>query len=264
MTKTRTIGIFSRIFEGNLSGGILRRIHKIARQHNIKLIAVRTMSENLYTYPLALDLVDGWLIINDPISDQLLLEIHQRGQPIVGINRAITCIPCPTVLPNNNEGMYIAVKHLIVNGHRTLAFIGQLTSLAIKERLLGYKRALDEYGIHYNPDLIYDTNNMYYKGGHDVAIQLIDQGMPCTAIVTGTDLNAMGLIEKLRESGYRTPEDIAIVSFDNLSYANSYDPPLSTVNLPVGEMAEIGSSYDAYRGMRVHSPAKLWHYCGDT
>ena len=129
-----------------------------------------------------------------------------------------------------------AARHLIARGHRRIAFVGWLQYPAIAERYEGYRDALAESGLPCSPELVIGVEDNHLASGRAGARQLLEgAALPCTAVVAGTDLNAVGVMEALQAAGLHVPEDVAVVGFDDMTLADLADPPLTTLRTPFDE-----------------------------
>src|SRR6185295_4425003 len=127
-------------------------------------------------------------------------------------------------------GVREGVRHLIAHGHRRIAFVGWLQYPAIAERYQGYRDALTESGLPCSPELVIDIEDNHLASGRAGARRLLEgPALPCTAVVAGTDLNAVGVMEVLQAAGLRVPADVAVVGFDDMTLAQLADPPLTTL-----------------------------------
>ncbi len=220
----RTIGVLSPYLGGIFTGSVLLGATRAARRHGVRLVTVQESPRGIYQSRLAWDLVDGWIAMID--ADGLDL-IAQAGRPVV----SVSCLApgLPAVLPDNYGGMFAAVSHLIMHGHQRIAFIGHLGNSDVKQRFEGYVAALAARQVAFDEHLVFDVYSDVEVGGTSGVRALLEAGVAYTAIAAGTDKNAFGALEVLRDAGYRVPEDIAIVSFDDLPEAQMIDPPLTTV-----------------------------------
>jgi diguanylate cyclase (GGDEF)-like protein/PAS domain S-box-containing protein len=231
------VGIIAKSLEGPFNGMIMAGITHALKMHNCRAIAIQvpwSPTYPLYQYPIGMDQVDGWLIINETVTPEFLRMSHERGLPVVSINREEKSIPCASVLIDNTQGMYIATRHLIEHGHRRIAFMGDLTNPNIRKRMDGYKQALEEFGLATAPDLIVNTLTSAHKGSFIAADALIDKLDTFTAYVGANDLITMGFTEALQEKGLRVPEDKAAVGMNN--DPNSMVSGLTTVQIPSFEL----------------------------
>jgi diguanylate cyclase (GGDEF)-like protein/PAS domain S-box-containing protein len=237
MKQNLTIGVLTPLFDGFYFGGLLSSIHKTVRGLGARVVAVQTMDEAasesaVFDYPVGWDHIDGWIVIINAVSERYLEKLKLAGKPIVSIAQ-VQSVDCPSVLCDNVNSTAAAVRHLIDHGHRHIAFIGNMTQLDIDERYQGYCAALSERGIPCDPNLVFTIDDNIAQGGKFAAERILQAGVPCTAIAASTDLNAMGLINALQAAGYRVPDDIAVIGFDDIEMASCSNPPLTTVRQPI-------------------------------
>ena len=141
------------------------------------------------------------------------------------------------VVPDEELGGYSATSHLIDNGHRRIGYIREDNRYpADPERFAGYRRALEEHGIAFDPDLeSIDLNDPF--GGTAAVARLLDLPDPPTAIQCFTDRMAMGAYRAIRRAGLTIPEDISVIGFDNQDQIAPWlAPPLTTMDRPHEEM----------------------------
>lgn len=141
-----------------------------------------------------------------------------------------------SVVPGEVLGGYSATLHLIRAGHRRIAHIhGQSWTDPSRDRLKGYRRALAEHDILFDPDLV-RPGNWEPPTGYDQTSLLMDLDDPPTAIFVANDMMAVGCYEALKERGLRIPEDVSVVGYDDREIAQFMRPPLTTLVLPHHEM----------------------------
>jgi len=135
------------------------------------------------------------------------------------------------------------VRHLIANGHRRIAHLaGPMSELVSKLRLEGWRRALAEAGLPNGPDLVLH-GGFHLGDGKAVARRLLAAGQLPDAVFCSNDESAFGLMTELKGAGIRIPHDIAVAGFDDLTFSQVFDPPLTTVRLPRREMAQASVLY---------------------
>jgi LacI family transcriptional regulator, galactose operon repressor len=148
------------------------------------------------------------------------------------LNCYVTSHAFASLVPGEVLGGYAATTHLIRAGHRRIAHIhGQSWMDASRDRLKGYRRALAEFEIPYDPDLV-RPGNWEPSAGHAQTVALMALDRPPTAIFCANDLMALGCYEALREAGLRIPEDVSVVGYDDREIAQFLRPALTTVLLP--------------------------------
>lgn len=141
-----------------------------------------------------------------------------------------------SVVPGELLGGYVATLHLIRAGHRRIAHIhGQSWTDPSRDRLKGYRRALAEHDILFDPALLL-PGNWEPPTGYQHTMSLMDLPEPPTAIFVANDMMAVGTYDALKERGLRIPQDISVVGYDDREIAQFMRPPLTTVVLPHFEM----------------------------
>lgn len=143
----------------------------------------------------------------------------------------------PSVVPDEFNGGYEATKLLIERGHQRIGFINNTDPIpAQRLRMKGYRAALESYGLPFDEALVVERKSEP-KGGYDGMMVLLDLPDPPSAVFCFNDRMAMGAYDAIRQRGFRIPQDIAVIGFDNqeLIAANLY-PGLTTMQLPHYEM----------------------------
>lgn len=135
-----------------------------------------------------------------------------------------------TVGSDNEQGGYLAGKHLIERGRTSIAFLGTVSAGAPEfvERWTGFKHALDEAGIVHDPRLALAAMPTE-ESGRRAALRLLDQDVAFDAIFATSDLAALGAMRALHDARIDVPGDVSIVGFDDLAAARLSEPPLTTI-----------------------------------
>ena len=161
-------------------------------------------------------------------------QFHQV--PTVLLNCSVPDHSIASVVPGELLGGYVATLHLIRAGHRRIAHIhGQSWTDPSRDRLSGYRRALAEYDILFDPALV-RPGNWEPPTGYEQTRVLLDLPHPPTAIFVANDMMAVGCYDAVKERGLRIPEDVSVVGYDDREIAQFMRPPLTTVVLPHHEM----------------------------
>lgn len=176
--------------------------------------------------------VDGAIMFG--VFDDVLDEIMQQCKsPMVFLDTYSDNRKVVNVGTNDFKGGYLSTKYLISNGHSKIAFLGPLNNHegddVINCRLNGYKAALEESGISVNDPYISELNSTYKDG---VRVGEFISTMPDrpTAIVSCSDIAAIGLLEGIRLSGLSVPHDVSVIGFDDLECCCYCSPKLTTVH----------------------------------
>ena len=138
---------------------------------------------------------------------------------------------------DNIGGAQMAVEHLIRLGHRRIATItGPLDMVAGQDRLTGYRQALETRGIPVEEELIVEGD--FTESGGMAAMQRLLPASP-SAVFVASDMMAIGALKALRQADLRVPQDVALVSFDDIPLASAIEPPLTTVRQPIERMGSM-------------------------
>lgn len=176
--------------------------------------------------------IQGLIVIGEIGRAYLEFLDRQPDIPMVTVDFAMRGLSCPSVMADNYYGMYKMVNYLIEQGHREIAYVGTLmASNSITDRYFGYRKALMESGLAMNPDWIIDDRTMEGQIGN---IQLPRQ-LP-TAFACNCDLTASELVNLLESRGYRIPEDVSVVGFDNYLYEGLCDITITSYEVDIKEM----------------------------
>ncbi|MCI2256064.1 LacI family transcriptional regulator [Domibacillus sp. PGB-M46] len=160
--------------------------------------------------------------------------------PIVLCNVYIDKSKVPTVRLNQYKGTYDGIKHLIERGHRKIAYCtgGFFKKEGKgKERNQGYQKALEEAGISINPNWVF-VNQHSIEDGQQVLRKILEMDERPTAVFTGSDEVASGMIAEANVRGIQIPDDLAIMGFDDQPIARVVSPKLTTIKQPVDRLGE--------------------------
>ncbi|ALP61394.1 MULTISPECIES: LacI family DNA-binding transcriptional regulator [Paraburkholderia] len=141
-----------------------------------------------------------------------------------------------SIVPAEVAGGHVATEYLLRAGHRRIGYInGEHWQDAAKDRLKGYRTALATADLPFAPELVRDGD--WSSGtGFEHTLSLMREPHPPTAIFCANDLMALGAIEALKQLGYRVPDDVSVLGYDDQEIARHTHPPLSTVVLPNYEL----------------------------
>ena len=187
--------------------------------------------------------VDG-VILTSNISETSLHHrvLKQHHIPFVLLDRYVDgSVYDSGVFLDNVKGAYLAVKYLLDNGHENIAFIsGPMSVTTSKNRLKGYKIALNEKNLEVNQDIIKEGD--YLVGsGFSRTIELLEQGKEFTAVFAGNDMMAFGAMKALKSRNIKIPDDVEVIGFDNIELSQFVEPPLTTVAQPAYDMGFMGA-----------------------
>lgn len=176
--------------------------------------------------------IDGLLVASPLVNDSEVRLLHEEGTPIV-LNGSTDADDIPSVDVDNRQGAYLAVRHLINIGHRRIGHISNapFSYRSSSDRLDGYRQALAEAGILYDLNLVMQ-GEFTPSSGFNPMLALLDSPEPPTAVFVGSDTVAFGALDAVRHRGYRVPEDVSIIGFDDIVFSQYTLPPLTTIRVP--------------------------------
>jgi DNA-binding LacI/PurR family transcriptional regulator len=180
----------------------------------------------------------GVVCVFSGLSDAQRSQLQIRGVPVVALDpSALPGATTPWVGAGNWTGGQLATRHLLALGHRRIAAItGPSRVLSSRARLDGFRAALDDAGIRADPELIRE-GDFHVEDGEEHGRRLLALPDPPTAIVTGNDLQALGVYQAAAKASLRIPRDLSVVGFDDLPLTRWASPPLTTVRQPLADMA---------------------------
>jgi LacI family transcriptional regulator len=162
--------------------------------------------------------------------------LSERGIPVVTIDRRLAATPVDSIMVNNQRAAHDAVQHLIGQGCRRVGLVaGPVQTTTGASRLAGYRAALRDAGRELDPSLV-AYGNFRTDGGYAATQQLLRQRRLPDGLLISNNLMTVGGLQAIAEAGLGIPGDIAIVGFDDSSWANALNPPLTVVAQPTYEI----------------------------
>lgn len=187
-------------------------------------------------------LVDG-IILTAPCGDspEFNRNLEEKGIPFVCLSPRARCEDYSWVAATDEQGSYQATQHLIGLGHTRIAnIVGHPDHQAATDRFVGYRKALLEAGLEIDQDLIRQGDWSFESGRHGAGL-LLDLDHPPTAIMTGDDEMAAGVLRAASNRGITCPDQLSVVGFDDSPVASQISPALTTVRQPVVEIARVAA-----------------------
>jgi len=234
--QTRLIGVLARTLNSAFTSGILQGAMEVGEEAGYGLLLLSSELDRAGPSAIVLrTLADGLLVVSPGLETNPDPEAF--GKPVVFIEqRRGAGGQGVTVTTSNREGTAELTRYLIDLGHRRIAFItGPAYLESSRERLDGYRAALDESGLAFDGHYVFDGSfdvGSGLRAGH----YFVSLAPPPTAIMASNDREAFGVLQAVEERRLRVPEDVSVVGFDNVPLAAEVRPPLTTVHQPVYEM----------------------------
>ncbi|MEH7335003.1 LacI family DNA-binding transcriptional regulator [Neobacillus drentensis] len=181
--------------------------------------------------------VDGLILLNSKVEDKLISYLRRRDFPFVVIGKPFKDAEEITHVDNDNvRAMREATEYLIDYGHRKIAFIGGSLELMVTvDRLDGYKQALNKANIPIKNEYILH-GEFLREGGQEAVSELMALEQRPTSLVVVDDLMALGVLSTLDELGVKVPEEISVVSFNNVLLSEMSKPPLTSMDINIFDL----------------------------
>lgn len=187
--------------------------------------------------------VDG-LFFTGIFHDTFFDALSSFHTPVVLIDSYVRQDNIYNVGLEDFHGSYLATRHLIEKGHRRIGFATPLLKDGgvLQERFLGYKAALTEAGIPFDPSILFEYE-MDSMASCQAAADDITRHKDLTGIVAAADLLAVGIMSGLHKNHVRIPEDISIVGFDDITLCQMVMPPLTTIHQDMNQKARLAAEF---------------------
>lgn len=243
MQQTGRIGVITPFFTAPSFIQRLRGIAEALSPRNYELVIYTVDSSNhlqgyLSSLPLTGNL-DGLIILSLPIDDTEVRHLISHGLPTVLIEYPHPKLNCVEI--EDVEGGQMAANYLLRKGHRRIAFLGdtdlpEYSIHPVSLRLRGFRRALKQARIKL-PEAFVRLAPYSQEQTRQVARELLNLPEPPTAIFAATDFQALGVLKAARQLGFKIPEQLAVIGFDDLDMAEYAD--LTTISQHLDESGRL-------------------------
>lgn len=182
----------------------------------------------------------GMILLATEMSSKDLEPFTSAGIPLVVLDSYFEEITTDTVVINNMQGAFMATQYLWQMGHKEIGYLK--SSVPINnfiERKDGFKKALKACKVPYNAEYIFPLNASIETAYSDMKAHLKANKKLPTAFFADNDIIALGAMRALKEAGYRIPEDVSVIGFDDIPMCEIVDPPLTTVKVPKRDIGQI-------------------------
>ena len=188
--------------------------------------------EKFYLDVMQAESVDGLVLPPFDENDFAVVEVVETGLPVVCVDRSLARTKTDLVEVDNYQGALEAVYHLLDRGHKQIGLIeGRSHVSTSRERRRGYLDALAAAGMAVRKELM-RAGDFKQESGRVLTNELLGLRKPPTAIFVCNNLMTVGALAALHQRGRRVPQDVAVVGFDDLPWAEALDPPPTVVRQP--------------------------------
>lgn len=234
--------LFQDFFFGELLRGILTQSTRAG--YDMLLTAATSPSDETETVSRLVfgRRVDGVILLSSRVNDPLIALLNKHNFPTVLIGRTDDDHPNILSVDNNNEtAAYDATQHLILQGHERIGFVSGPPSLTVAhDRMVGYRRAMREAGLPVRSEWIVEGEFLQQSGYRAMSFMMSLPERP-SGLVVIDDVVGFGVLRGLTELGYKVPDDLSIVSFNNIALSELATPPISSIDIGTYQLGYTAS-----------------------
>lgn len=197
--------------------------------------------------------VDGIVILGRS-SETLLSQVHKKFTKVVYTGLNPISLGYDQVICDGYDAACSAIDYLVKEGHTKIGYIGEVEN---EIRFKAYKDSMQKHGLSFSNEKIMNVK-LSSEGGYHGAIELIKRKLNATALFCANDVTAIGVIKALKEMNIRVPEDMSVISIDDIDTAQYVSPMLTTVHIPLEELGKIAVQTLIHRIEKQHKlPMKI-------
>ena len=243
--KTHTAAVAVSDIENPFFTSVIRGVERVLRDAGYTLLLTNSDEDEQIELAHLLNLraegVAGVILAPTYEDAQRYEQLQQAGLVIIAIDRCPKNLKIDRVTVNNVEGAQTAVRHLVDQGHTKIGFITGLPNISTAyERLQGFELAMKAHNLPVNPQWLQEGDFRRENGFQAMSAILKLEDRP-TAVISGNNLMTLGALQAIYEWKLRIPDDMAIVGFDDMAWASSLNPPLTTIAQPTRELGAIAA-----------------------
>lgn len=254
--STKTIAVILGNIKNNYCNALVYAVEKAAQKEGYSVIICNTREniqrEIMHIQNMRNRHVDGIILMSALTTDEQIQneykELYESDYPMVFVDRKIHGISREAIMSNNVEASYEATSHLLKLGHRNIGIIATADYSTIRERIEGYEKALNEYGLAINWELIAETSNPDQDEAQMATGKLLDEHPEITAIYILNNSLSTGVLLELKKRGLQVREDISLLVWDDEMLNQLYD--LTTVVQSIDEIGKVACNklFDLMQG----------------
>ncbi|MFT8709897.1 MAG: catabolite control protein A [Sporolactobacillus sp.] len=242
--KTTTVGVIIPDISSVFFSELARGIEDFATMYNYNIILCNSDQNKDKEIRLIQTLlgkqVDGIVFMGGKIADEHIDEFTNSPVPVVLAATVDKKNKIASVNIDYNQAVYEAVSHFIDGGHRKIGFIDGPLDVPVngKDRMEGYKRALEAHDLPYEESLV-SVGDYTYESGKEAMAQFLEQEIKPTAVYVASDEMAIGAIHEIQDRGQSVPQDVEIISSENTRLVQMVRPTLSSIAEPTYDIGAV-------------------------
>lgn len=238
--KTNAIGVVVTSIADPFNGEVVAGIEDVANQFGYSVILATSQADPAREISVVRGFrerrLDGILVASSRVGALYVPLLSELEVPVVLINNQHPSRFLHSVSIDNADGGYQGTRHLIDLGHTAIAYLGDESGLQSDvDRHRGYVNALDQNGVPLDQQLVVRGDGRP-EGAFKAAMKILSRPNPPSAIFCYNDMSALGVLQAAIKQQLSVPEDLSIVGFDDIFFAERLHPPLTTVHQPKTEL----------------------------
>lgn len=179
------------------------------------------------------ELYDGMIVLGTELEKEQFTYLRQIKKPYIVLDNAVKNFPCNSIAINNEETVYCALSHLAELGHKNIAYFHSNVSIAnFDERYQSFVNHSKELGLEFKPEYEFNVTPTLAGAYAEIKNYLSSRTILPSCVFADNDSIAIAAIKALTELGYRVPQDISIIGFDDIRFSEISSPPLTTMRIP--------------------------------
>jgi LacI family transcriptional regulator len=241
MGRTRTVGLILPDITNPHFAGIARAVETACDAAGYLLMLCSTADdpdkELRHLRLLRMQRVAGLILVLGGIEPGYVDSIRKAiSVPAVLVDRVMRGLSFDAVLLDNRKASRVVVDYLIRSGHRRIGFVAGDPRISLSaERLIGYRQALQEHGIAFDPELV-EIGDFRVEPAFRATVSLLHRPQRPTAILSTSNHTTIGVMNALAAEGLNCPEDISVAGIDDFEWSSAFAPRLTTAAQPIGEI----------------------------
>lgn len=242
--KNYTIGLFfSSIDKGTSSSFLVDVITSInAILDESYSLSVKGIDDIQHLTQVNFQRYDGIIIMSQSDTDSpFIAHVQQQNIPFVVLNRQLDLANVINIAANDAEGVTKAIDYAIIQGHQRIGYIGgKDTFRSSNERKKGLLISMEKHQLTVDEQLFFSGDYSIESGFKEMK-KILALSHPPTLVFCANDDMAIGAMRAANDSGFRIPEDISLIGFDDIMVVNYLNPPLTTVHKPINQISRKGT-----------------------
>ncbi|MDD3520281.1 MAG: LacI family DNA-binding transcriptional regulator [Actinomycetota bacterium] len=246
--STRAIGVILPDISSSFFSQVIYGIEEVARKKNYTMILGCTNFDFREEIKIANKLIDsfidGLIFFSGFDNYEFIKKIYDRNIPIVVVDKELGDKEIPTVVIDNASAVENCVDYLCRYNHKKICYVSftEDYQTTVRQRYEGYLAGLKKNNIDFDPDFVLMSEEMRLHetaSGYCLVKEFLKKGKLPTAFLTAADVFAYGILRALHEEGFKVPDDISVMGFDNILFSQFTKPLLTTLKQPKKLMGNI-------------------------